>query len=82
MTIFQTVSNHALSSPLDMKNGLHSLGFIKETDFKWTSFIFHAFAVAIFQENLRHLKPYDDSNKEYEEGIRFMTSKFAQILEI
>lgn len=70
----------ALDYGMNVLRGLHILGLIREIDFKWTAFTFHAFAVAVFQESLRTLKPHETSSKEYEDGIRFVCSSFAKII--
>ncbi len=71
----------AMDYGINILKGLHSLGIIKEIDFKWTAFVFHSFAVAVFEENLRQLKLFEDGKNEYEEGIRFISSQFAKIME-
>lgn len=71
----------AVDYGVEVLRALHSLGKIKESDFLWTAFTFQSFAVALFEENLRHLKPYVEGKTEYEDGIRFICSTFAEILE-
>ncbi len=60
---------------------LHTLGIIREIDFRWTSYIFRSFAVAIFEDKLRHLKPDLEDSNEFKEGIRNLCEAFASILE-
>lgn len=64
----------------DVLRGLYSLGYIKETPFEWTAFILHSFALALFEESLRHLQPFEASRARYEEGIHFVCHALAQII--
>ncbi len=72
----------ALNYGMKVFNGLYSLGKIKKVNFEWITYIFHAFAISFFQENIRSFKSYSISIKEYEEGSRFLCSSFAQIIGI
>ncbi len=76
----KVVVEDALEYGTNILTGLYSLGKIKRIDFQWTSFIFHSFAVAVFQENLRQLKPFEESSRKFEDGIRYLSTQFAQII--
>ncbi len=79
--LFEKVVVHdALEYGVKIFKGLHSMGKIKQIDFKWTSYIFHSFAIAVFEENLRQLKTYEESSRDYEDGIKYLSKQFAGII--
>ncbi len=72
----------ALDYGVKVLKGLHSIGKIKEIDFEWTAFTFHAFALFIFQMSQRHIEPFTNSSYKFREGIRYFCTTFAQIIGI
>ncbi len=70
----------ALDYGVCVLKGLHSLGVIREIDFQWTAFVFHSFAFAVLQENLRNLMSYADSSKKFEAGVNFLCMEFAKAI--
>ncbi len=71
----------ALDYGIQVLKGLHKLGVIKDVDYQWTAYVFLAFAIAVFEDNLRYSIHFDDSRREYGAGIHFLCSVFAKTME-
>lgn len=67
----------AMSYGVEVFQGLYAMGLLKKVDFQWVTYIFHAFAVALFEETLRHFDPRFPNNRAYKAGIQYICANFG-----